>query len=474
MIGGVSSGIAARVGLDTTFVRLVLVLSVLLSGVGIAGYVLAWLLVPAEGEQVAIASRAVADRRGIALALALVPALTVVLVLASVLGAGWLSSLAWPLFIGAGGMVLVWRNASDAERPGMEQALGPLNVLGITGRHSRRRLVARIVLGLALAGTGLVLLTHGHATEGLARPIGGIVALAAGALVAFGPWWLNVARELVDERQARAVAEERADMAARLHDSVLQTLALIQRQAGDPQQVVKLARAQERELRGWLFEGRSPGSLGEEEATVAGAVGRIQRDVEDQHGVSVEAVVVGDCPLDEGLRALIEAGREATVNAAKWSGADKVSVFVEVQPSSVAMYVRDRGKGFDQATVAPDRKGLAESIRGRMHRHGGTVEVLSRPGEGTEVTLTMAPRDAAAPREERGSGAAHRGRRSGSGVSQARGASGGSAARRKAASAPADDGPGESGGESGGEDGVVRGGGSGKQAAAPGRGGTGR
>jgi signal transduction histidine kinase len=209
--------------------------------------------------------------------------------------------------------------------------------------------------------------------------------------VAFGPWWLRIARDLVVERQARARAEERADMAARLHDSVLQTLALIQRRADDPQRVVQLARAQERELRSWLFDGRAPGSL--DVTTLADGVGLIQQEVEAQYGIAVEAVTVGDCELDDDLGALLAAAREATVNAAKWSRADVVSLFTEVEPAAVSLFVRDRGKGFDPAAVPGDRKGLAESIHGRMARRGGSATVRSVPGEGTEVSLTM-PRTA--------------------------------------------------------------------------------
>jgi signal transduction histidine kinase len=209
----------------------------------------------------------------------------------------------------------------------------------------------------------------------------------AGIAVMLGPWWLGIARDLVAERRARIRAEERADMAARVHDSVLQTLAMIQRRADQPQQVIQLARAQERELRAWLFDGRAPGSL--DEMTLAAGVRQIQQEVEAQHGVSVEAVTVGDCELDDDLAALLAAAREATVNAAKWSGADVVSVFAEVEPASVAVYVRDRGKGFDPAAVPEDRKGLAESVHARMARRGGSATVRSTPGQGTEVSLTM-------------------------------------------------------------------------------------
>ena len=220
----------------------------------------------------------------------------------------------------------------------------------------------------------------------------------AAIAVVLGPWWLRIARDLVLERQARVRAEERADMAARVHDSVLQTLALIQLRAHDPQQVVALARAQERELRAWLFDGRAPGSLGSA-TTVAAGVRLIQQDVEAQHGIAVEAVMVGDCELDEDLAAMLAAAREATVNAAKWSGADVVSVFAEVEPEEVSVFVRDRGRGFDPDAVSSDRKGLAESIHGRMSRRGGSARVRSAPGQGTEVSLTM-PRSA----ENRSSG----------------------------------------------------------------------
>jgi signal transduction histidine kinase len=181
---------------------------------------------------------------------------------------------------------------------------------------------------------------------------------------------------------------------------VLQTLALIQRRADDPQQVVQLARAQERELRSWLFEGRT---LGDGDATtVSEGVRQIQRDVEARHGVPVEVVTVGDCPLDDDLNALLAAAREATVNAAKWSGASVISVYAEVEPKQVEVAVRDRGKGFDPDAVPGDRKGLAQSVRGRMSRHGGSVTVQSAVGEGTKVTLTM-PRSAASAEAKGGS-----------------------------------------------------------------------
>ena len=280
----------------------------------------------------------------------------------------------------------------EEERKAVEAILGPFSRLGEAGRGSWHQLAGRVALGVLVAFAGVLLLKSGHGVHGAARVAGGILLFVGGVAVVFGPWWLRLARDLVEERQARVRAEERADMAARIHDSVLQTLALIQRQAGDPHQVVRLARAQERELRSWLFGGKVPGAVADDDATVQAAVERIQRDVEAAHGVPVEAVVVGDAPLDDDLRALVEAGREATVNSAKWSGASSVSLFVEVNGDGVSMFVRDRGRGFDPEAVPPDRKGLAESIRGRMTRHGGSATVRSTSDEGTEVALTMARR----------------------------------------------------------------------------------
>jgi signal transduction histidine kinase len=263
----------------------------------------------------------------------------------------------------------------------------------MAGGGPRSRWIVRVLIAGVLLVVGLYMLLNGHERFALLRPLIGIVVLVSGIAMAFGPWWLRIAKNLVDERQARIRAEERAEMASRVHDSVLQTLALIQRRATDPHQVTQLARAQERELRSWLFDGKAPGSTEGQAVTVADGVRLIQQEVEAQHGMSVDAVTVGDCELDDDLRGLLAAAREATVNAAKWSGADVVSLFAEVEPDSVSLFVRDRGRGFDPEAVPADRKGLTESIHARMARRGGSASVRSVLGEGTEVSLSM-PRDA--------------------------------------------------------------------------------
>lgn len=359
----------------------------LASGVGVAAYVAVWLLVPVEGESDSIGMRALSDARGLALAAALAPVLVLTLLLASALSAGFLGSLAWPLFVSAAGLVLIWRNGSPEERLLLRRATAPLVQIG-SGRGTWRVLVARVAVGLVLAAAGVLALIVSHG-RGLLRPLGGVALVLASIVVIFGPWWLSVARELVLERQARLRAEERSDLAARVHDSVLQTLAMIQRHAEEPQRVAQLARAQERELRSWLFEGQPPGSFTDGVGTVAAALRGIQTEVEAAHGVRVETVVVGDGPLTEDLEPLLAAGREAAVNAAKWSGADVVSLFAEVEPDRMSLFVRDRGEGFEPSAVAPDRKGVAGSIEGRMARCGGAATIRTAPGEGTEVRLTL-------------------------------------------------------------------------------------
>ncbi len=387
VFGGVAAGLATRTGLSVGLIRVVLVVAALItSGYLAVPYVLAWLLIPAEGADGNIAAKALADKRGIGLAAGLTSVLVVALIIASALNTPWVTSLSVPLIICAAGLVLISRNASEEELAYLRSLAGPA---GLTPTAPRSRRVLRFGLGALLIIFGLYALLRGHERLALLVPLAGIMLLVGGVALALGPWWLRIAREAVEERQARIRAEERAEMASRVHDSVLQTLALIQRKAGDQQQVIQLARAQERELRAWLFDGRAPGSMEGQAATIEDGVRLIQQEVETQHGVAVDAVTVGDCALDDNLSALLAAAREATVNAAKWSGAGTVSLFAEVEPGSVSMFVRDRGRGFDPVTVPADRKGLAESVRARVARRGGSATIRSAPGQGTEVSLVM-------------------------------------------------------------------------------------
>jgi signal transduction histidine kinase len=393
LAGGIAAGVAAWRGFSPTTVRIAFVVAALFSqGWGVPFYFIGWLLIPPRSddtgaEQASIGVRARHDSRGVALAIALASLLAVFLLLAGVLRDGAIEIYGWPQVASVFCLTLIYRNAPEREQAALRRLIQPLEGLwgggGTVRRGTKLRFVASGVL--LVAGLGVLLSLHGGIA--LLAPLGGFLLVAAALVLLLGPWWLRIARDLVLERQARARAEERADIAAQVHDSVLQTLALIQRRAEDPAAVVQLARAQERELRSWLFEGRAPGDT--DVASLAEGVRQIQRDVEARHGVPVEVVTVGDCPLDEHVNALLAAAGEATVNAAKWSGAAVISLFAEVEPDKVAVAVRDRGQGFDLYAVPADRKGVAESIRGRMVRHGGKAVVQSAPGEGTKVTLTL-------------------------------------------------------------------------------------
>ncbi|MGH8996711.1 MAG: PspC domain-containing protein [Acidimicrobiales bacterium] len=389
LFGGVANGIGQCLDVDPTFFRIGFVLLALLGGFGVAAYLGLWLIIPLEGADRSIASRAVSDRRGLLLTLTFLPALVVTAVVGSALKVGYIGSLGWPLFVSAAGLVLIWRNCDEEERAWLRQAAEPVVRLGTRSDHRWRQIVLRFGVGVLLLTGGIVLLVDGHSRAVALRPIGGAALVIAACVVLFGPWWLRLGRDLVAERQARVRAEDRADMAARVHDSVLQSLAMIRRSADQPQKVVQLARAQERELRAWLFEGSVPGSAADGAASLAAGIDLIAREVEADHGVSVDVVAVGDSPLDDALRALLGAAREATVNAAKWAGVPTVSLYAEVEPTRVSVFVRDRGAGFDPDAVAEDRRGIAQSIQARMLRNGGRAVLRSRPGEGTEVELTM-------------------------------------------------------------------------------------
>ncbi len=195
-----------------------------------------------------------------------------------------------------------------------------------------------------------------------------------------GPWvW-----QLIAERTERIRLEERAEVAARVHDSVLQTLALVQRHSADPARVASLARRQERELRRWLYGGGFGNA-----ATLSDALAEAAADVEELHGVRIELANAGDSKLDDTVAQVVLAAREAMTNAAKFSGTDEISVYTEVNDRAIAVFVRDRGAGFDRASVPADRRGLTESIEARMQRAGGTATIVSAPGEGVEVELGM-------------------------------------------------------------------------------------
>lgn len=256
-----------------------------------------------------------------------------------------------------------------------------------------RRILAGVAMGLAQVVVGALLVAAGaglflSANDGVGarRAMVAGAAVCAGLALVAGPWWWRLSHDLAEERQERIRAHERDEVAAHIHDSVLQTLSLIQRNSVDPKTVATLARQQERELRNWLYGSPTPRDADE---SLGVALQRVSDELEDLHVVKVETVQVGDCPLDERLAALVASSREALANAARHSGAPAVSVYLEVEPHQVTVFVRDRGCGFDLDGVPPDRRGINDSIIGRMDRNDGKVAIRSTLGEGTEVELVM-------------------------------------------------------------------------------------
>ena len=379
MLAGVAGGFADAHGLDPVVVRCALVITAFAGGLGIVVYAVgfAW---SAVGLGVTARPPLAVDRRRTT-AFACVLAGAVLLVRASGLWPGDPVMLAATIVV-AGLAVLgvfgagagVGASRLHASRRRVETVLP-----GVTaGRWARLRITGGAVMlaiGLVVAG----------GQRGVSRGVRlGVIATAftvVGVALVLGPWIARAAQEAAEERRQRIRSEERAEMAAHLHDSVLQTLALIQRSAGDPRRTVTLARRQERELRAWLFGAEVP------DETLAGAVRSMAEDIEAAYDVAVDAVVVGDRAFDDVGAAVVAAAREACVNAAKHSGAHEVSLYVEVGADTIDAFVRDRGCGFDRDRVAGDRRGISESIVGRVERAGGTVDVDTRVGVGTEVQL---------------------------------------------------------------------------------------
>ena len=403
-LGGVASGVAHHLGLPLLWVRAGFVATVALGGFGAVLYAGLWLFLPAQRHVVPSAPGLDAatrqDKRGGRPQrrltdygpLVAVGAIAVGVLLLVTLVTGQTLSLG-PLVLAAGGLALLWWQADEAQRERWRDPSGRMGPVRAVMGGGGLRAWTRIGVGLLLlvAAISLFSLRSGSLTValnvGLAAAFG-IVGL--GFMV--GPWLLRLSSDLSEEREARVRSEERADVAAHLHDSVLQTLALIQRAAGDPATVSRLARSQERDLRSWLFDedGQGPDTL-------AAALKAVAAAVEDDFGVPVEVVCVGDAPVTEEDRPLVLASREAMTNAAKHSGAAAVDVYAEARAGGVEVFVRDRGAGFDPERVAEDRHGVRSSIVDRMQRHGGTASVRSAPGEGTEVHLSLPARPGARP-----------------------------------------------------------------------------
>jgi signal transduction histidine kinase/phage shock protein PspC (stress-responsive transcriptional regulator) len=396
-LGGVARGLAGHLGLPVTWVRLVFAGLFLADGLGALVYAAFWFFVPLGVGGVdnqrppALATETSPDGRrrlvarkpdrGQIVALLLMVVVAMVFVGNVDLG-GAARAYLWPTVLVAAGVALVWRQADNARRARWAEV----------GRRRRTITLLRSVAGVLLvtAGVSGIFVLQGSAAH-LGSVLQAALAVLVGITLLAGPYLVRMTQDLSEERLMRIRAQERAEVAAHVHDSVLHTLTLIQRNADSPNEVRRLARAQERDLRNWLYKPEGTGKDEDEEPdTLAEAVRRNAAEVEDKHGVPLQVVVVGDCPLDEGLSAQMQAAREAMVNAAKYGGeGGAVQVFAEVEGKTVFVSVRDRGPGFDLDGIPADRMGVRESIIGRMERNGGTARLRAVPDGGTEVELEM-------------------------------------------------------------------------------------
>ncbi len=372
VIAGVCGGIGVRYGIEPVFLRIAFAVLAAVTGSGIFLYAAAWLLIPkapADGSGSLVARPGI-FRTTLGIGLIVIAGL---LFVGSVFRRGFII----PIAIAAVGIAVIWdwiggRTASrdDSESP----------------RRSRWRFIGRITVGtIFLAGGVIWILAASESIKSATARLIPVLVPLGGLAILLGPVLWRLWTNLSDERTKRIRNEEREAVAAHLHDSVLQTLALIQRHPDDPARVSALARQQERELRDWLYGTSS----NESEESLKTALEELGSQIEAQYRVRVEVVSVGSAYLDEDLDALVKSTREAVVNAAKFAGVDTVSVYSEAFSDACHIFIRDRGAGFDPEGVDPDRHGIRDSIVGRVEHRGGTALIRSALGEGTEVELHM-------------------------------------------------------------------------------------
>jgi signal transduction histidine kinase/phage shock protein PspC (stress-responsive transcriptional regulator) len=411
LVAGVLAGLGDRTGIDPTLLRVAFVVVVVATGgLVLLGYLIAWAALPAvEGGSTPLArfGRVARAPGGWRVALG-AGVLTLSALLAfRELGIWWSDALVWPLVLAAFGAALLWgrwqrRGALERDTaPASPAPDVPASAMP-SAEAARSRATSRLVeqysgvFGVLLViGAALLFLSSNNILGGLrdAALTAVVVVVAVGLILA--PFLWRLGRNLAAERAERIRSQERAQLAAHLHDSVLQTLTLMQKRADDPREVAALARRQERELRDWL----AGGAERERASTLASALRSAAESIEDDHRVAIELVVVGDCDLDATADAVLGAAREALTNAAKHApDSGPIRAYAEVDAAGIELFVRDRGPGFDPAAAAPDRRGVRDSIVARMERAGGRAEIRSGAGSGTEVGLFIA-RDAATPED---------------------------------------------------------------------------
>jgi signal transduction histidine kinase/phage shock protein PspC (stress-responsive transcriptional regulator) len=389
VVAGVAAGLAEHLNLPTIAVRIAFIVLLPVDGMGALLYAAFWAVLPvAPGPLGARPARR--DRRQMLPFLALGIGIILVSQLSG-FGGGASGTVGWLVAMIAVGAGVIWHLADPDRRRQWRQAVPQAPWLGVVLDESdRRSYLIRLIGGGLLIVTGIIgilFVFPVFSSSGVGSMLNGLIFAAvalAGLAVVVAPLLWRIFGQLRAEREARIREQERAEIAAMVHDQVLHTLALIQRNAGDAKGVLRLARGQERSLRNWLYK-----PLAASCEVLSAALEEAAAEVEDTYAIAVESVVVGDLDVDERVGALVNAAREAMVNAAKHAKVQTISLYAEVEPEKVSVFVRDRGVGFDLSTVEEDRHGVRGSIIGRMERHGGKAEIRSEPGDGTEVRLTM-------------------------------------------------------------------------------------
>ncbi|GIE28749.1 histidine kinase [Actinoplanes italicus] len=385
IVAGVAAGLARHLGLPVLAVRITLVVLLGFNALGLLLYAAYWAVLPQEAR-----SGEEPTRRDLG---ALLPfaaiGMGVVLLQAQIFEDQVATTAGWMIAVIAVGAGVIWHQSDPSRREFNSENLASTPwFAAMVSENDRRAFLFRFLGGGILVAVGIIGVVAVYSpTDSFSAVFNGVIFAFVGLLgvgVVVAPLVWRTFGQLRAEREGRIREQERAELAAMIHDQVLHTLALIQRNSTDIKEVQRLARGQERSLRNWLY--RPTGSPTER---FAAALEQAAAEVEDTFAITVETVVVGDTQCDDRVAALVAAGREALVNAARHAGVQTVSLYAEVEEDELSVFVRDRGAGFDLGGVADTRHGVRGSIIGRMQRHGGRAEIRSAPGDGTEVRLML-------------------------------------------------------------------------------------
>lgn len=365
VVAGVASAVADHLGWPVALVRWLFVGLTPLGGAGVLLYLWLWAFVPVA--EPASADDPITRPRSIAeYLLAAGVAVGVLAVVLANVGEGW--PLVTAIAAVLAGAAAAWTITIDATDP---------------ARQEQTTLVIRMGAAATLIIVGVLLLLARDARPDAVTAVFAAIMVVAGVGVLAAPAIVGLWTTRMAERAARVREEQRAEIAAHLHDSVLQSLALIQNRAGASTEVARIARAQERELRDWLFAG-----VQSTEGDLATGLRDLAAQIELDYPVRIDFVTAGGSEAVSNS-VVFGAVREAMLNAARHAGGD-VSVYLEATVDTIDVWVRDRGPGLDLDTIPGGRLGIRESIIGRMSRAGGTATV--RPGAGgvgTEVHVQL-------------------------------------------------------------------------------------